>query len=259
MILLIFNSGGSKEICCFKDISKFQQATGCSSVMLCRAAEWNASIFRTDGKLDLEDVIKAYIKLAVDTNTPFTNTKYTIQNMLRDQQETPFGKLFLATQTMEEICELWDLKDHYVAKFKNGSIDLYRSWSKTKLISNGTGSDGDDHLPSSKRKKLDNNSENCEVSKNAIVVPGCIFIRGHYQTNEELPKSMLLKWARDNRMKVMPSYETKCSDKRFRSVVVVGEKQFMTDLWEKNKKQAEQAAAMACVKAMKIASFNKTS
>ena len=34
---------------------------------------------------------------------PFTQAKYTVQQMLRELQETPRGKQFLATQTLEEI------------------------------------------------------------------------------------------------------------------------------------------------------------
>ena len=35
---------------------------GVSSVMVARAAEWNPSVFRKDGKLDVHDVIKEYLK-----------------------------------------------------------------------------------------------------------------------------------------------------------------------------------------------------
>jgi tRNA-dihydrouridine synthase 2 len=81
----------------------FREACGSSSVMLARAAEWNCSIFRKEGKHDIETVIKSYIELAVLTNNPFPLTKYTIQNILRELQESPRGKRFLATQTIGEI------------------------------------------------------------------------------------------------------------------------------------------------------------
>ncbi|ODM95510.1 tRNA-dihydrouridine(20) synthase [NAD(P)+]-like [Orchesella cincta] len=237
----VIANGGSKEITKYEDIARFRETTGCSSVMLARAAEWNASIFRPDGKIEMEQVIKAFLIIAVDKNNPFTNSKYTVQNMLREQQETPLGKRFLATQTMEDLCNIWDLKDHYNAKRK--TYELYRGWNKHKA-------DNEEHLPSSKKTKLLNESEKTQDSS-VITVPACIFIRGHYATNE-LPKSVLVKWARENRLAVLPAYSTECTDKRFRSVVSIGGQNFMTDLWEKNKKQAEQAAAMACIKAMKI-------
>lgn len=71
--------------------------------MLARAAEWNPSIFRKEGKLDGRKVHLEYLKLAVITDNSFTNTKYTIHRMLKDQVESPIGKRFLAAMTMEDI------------------------------------------------------------------------------------------------------------------------------------------------------------
>ena len=55
-------SGGSKEIKTYADIGKFRQSCGTASVMLARAAEWDPSIFRPDGRLPLTDVIQQYIR-----------------------------------------------------------------------------------------------------------------------------------------------------------------------------------------------------
>lgn len=55
-------SGGSGEIHVYEDIDRFKQDTGTSSVMLARAAMYNASIFRREGLLPLEDVMNAYLK-----------------------------------------------------------------------------------------------------------------------------------------------------------------------------------------------------
>lgn len=71
--------------------------------MLARAAEWNCSIFSKDGLLPMEDVIKSYLKYAVDCDNPPSNTKYCIQNILREQQESALGKKFLSSQTLEQI------------------------------------------------------------------------------------------------------------------------------------------------------------
>lgn len=71
--------------------------------MLARAAEWNVSIFRKEGILPLDDVIKKYLVLSVDYDNNGSNTKYCVQNMLRELQETPRGKTFLEAQTLEQI------------------------------------------------------------------------------------------------------------------------------------------------------------
>ena len=55
-------SGGSKQILSYEDIDKFRQECGSSSVMIARAAEWNPSIFRPQGKLDLLQVVREYLR-----------------------------------------------------------------------------------------------------------------------------------------------------------------------------------------------------
>ena len=71
--------------------------------MLARAAEWNMSIFADKEKEDVHQVIKNFLKLAVDYNLAFSCAKYTIQCTLRELQDSPFGKKFLATQLTSEL------------------------------------------------------------------------------------------------------------------------------------------------------------
>lgn len=71
--------------------------------MLARVAQGNCSIFRSQGLFDLETVILEYLKYAVIYDNSPSNTKYCIQNMLKELQETPRGKRFLECQTLEQI------------------------------------------------------------------------------------------------------------------------------------------------------------
>lgn len=48
---------------CYADIEKFRNASGTSSVMIARAAEWNTSVFRKEGKLPIFDVVRQYLKI----------------------------------------------------------------------------------------------------------------------------------------------------------------------------------------------------
>lgn len=84
-------------------MEKFKLSCGASSVMIARAAEWNCSIFRKEGLLDMDDVIKEYLKLAIEYDNSPSNTKYCIQNILRELQDTPRGRKFLDCQTLEQI------------------------------------------------------------------------------------------------------------------------------------------------------------
>jgi len=87
----------------FEDIAKFKSATGCSSVMIARAAEKNCSIFKREGKLEPTTVIKNYLHYAVDYDNVAPNTKYCIQNMLRNIQETERGRHFLESTSLQQI------------------------------------------------------------------------------------------------------------------------------------------------------------
>lgn len=71
--------------------------------MLARAAEWNCSVFRKEGPLPMEDVIKSYLKYAIDYDNSPSNTKYCVQNILRELQDSPLGRKFLDAQTLERI------------------------------------------------------------------------------------------------------------------------------------------------------------
>lgn len=99
----VISNGGSREIDNYKDIFKFKNNCGASSVMIARAAEQNCSIFCKQGLKQLDDVIVDYLKLAVDYDNSPSNTKYCVQNMLKELQETPRGKRFLECQTLEQI------------------------------------------------------------------------------------------------------------------------------------------------------------
>jgi dsRNA-specific ribonuclease len=101
-------------------------------------------------------------------------------------------------------------------------------------------------------KKL--KSDSAVIDGSVIIVPDCVFLRGHYDSNEQLPKSILAKWAKSQGFSSLPSYSNEIVDKRFRSSVKIGGKNFRTDGWERNKKHAEQAAALACIRFMKLTS-----
>lgn len=63
-------------------------------------------------------------------------------------------------------------------------------------------------------------------------------------TANELPKSVLFTYALKNGHRI-PEYETEQSKKLFRSKVKLNGKTYSTGYWEKNKKFAEQGAALS--------------
>nr|XP_023021352.1 tRNA-dihydrouridine(20) synthase [NAD(P)+]-like [Leptinotarsa decemlineata] len=228
----VIANGGSREIENYNDIFKFKEECGSSSVMIARTAEGNCSIFRKDGLKHLEDVIKDYLKLAVDYDNSPSNTKYCVQNMLKELQETPRGKRFLECQTLEQICKIWDLGNYCRQK----QLEYH-----SKGILNRREITPDFLDPKRNKRKADYDSEPIDV------VMKCAFIRVNYSADPDLPKSRLITYCGKKKLKV-PKYTIFNENKLFRAVALLDGKTYSSSFWEKNKKFAEQGAALvACV------------
>ncbi|KAK4878980.1 hypothetical protein RN001_007126 [Aquatica leii] len=225
----VIANGGSREIEKYSDIGKFLEECGCSSVMLARSAQGNCSIFRRQGQKPLDSVIVDYLRYAVDYDNAPSNTKYCIQNMLKELQETPKGKKFLECQTLEQICALWDLGDY--CRRKELEYQAKGNLGRRQVTP-------DMFNPSPKRLKTDLTVDVTELR--------CAFIRASYVRDADLPKSMLIAWCNKNKCK-SPSYETIHEDKLFKSVLTLNGKKYSSTFWEKNKRFAEQGAALVCL------------
>lgn len=229
----VIANGGSKEILKYSDILKFKKECGVSSVMLARAAQWNVSIFRKDGLLPIDDVIKAYLKLSVDYDNAPHNSKYCIQGILRELQESELGRKFLDAQTLEQLCDVWDLKDYCKTKQmefqRKGMLTRRDVAPQSEEIENG-------ETPAKKLKIQDENFIQENIS----------FIRANYQNDTDLPKSLLHLHA-TKILKSRPTYETEQKDKLFRSTLSLNGKKYSSLFWEKNKKFAEQGAALVAL------------
>ncbi|XP_059048917.1 tRNA-dihydrouridine(20) synthase [NAD(P)+]-like [Achroia grisella] len=226
----VIANGGSKEIENHNDIYKFKEQTGCTSVMIARAAEWNCSIFRKEGLLPMDTVIKDYLKLAVDYDNSPSNTKYCIQNILRDLQETPRGRQFLECQTLEQICSIWGLGDYCQQKQSQyQKLGIQGRWQVNP----------EELEPPNKKIKLP------EKELDGITQMKVCFIRANFN-DLNLPKSRLHAWAGKNRYKI-PVYETEQIEKLFRTIITFNGHKYTSSFWEKNKKFAEQGAALVCL------------
>nr|CAD7594079.1 unnamed protein product [Timema genevievae] len=244
----VIANGGSKEIDRYEDIVTFKKATGCSSVMLARAAQWNCSVFRPDGKLPLDEVIVSYLRYAIEYDNSGSNTKYCLQNMLRELQETPRGKKFLETQTLEQMCSLWGLGEQCRQK----QVEM----KQRGLLGRR------DVVPASLEPRL--KKRKVEEEGDMVTELQCAFLRNVYGSDVELPKTRLLMWSRKNRVR-QPEYNTLQEDKLFKSVVTVDGKKYSSSFWsvyirqEKNKRWAEQGAALVCLWALGLESIETLS
>jgi tRNA-dihydrouridine synthase 2 len=233
-------NGGSRDIQNHADIVKFWKLCGTSSIMIARAAQWNCSIFRKAGKLDLTEVIKEYLKISVDYDNVSSNTKYCIQNMLRELQESPLGRRFLDAQTMDQLCEVWDMSDY--CRKKQAEYRQKGLYSR-RDIDQEHGVDEPEQEP--KKQKIEN-GESTPKNGKTMITNNVAFIKSHFLKVPDLPKSKLYAYAIKN-FKGQPKYTTEEKNKLFQSLMSFDGKMFSSSYGEKNKKFAEQGAALVAL------------
>ncbi|KAM8891919.1 tRNA-dihydrouridine(20) synthase [NAD(P)+]-like isoform 1-T1 [Spinachia spinachia] len=217
-IPVIANGGSLDLVKTNKDIEDFRRTSGASSVMLARAAMWNASVFRAGGPLPLETVMEDYLKHAIRYNNHAFNTKYCLCQMLRDKVESPLGRRVQAAQTSGEISEALGLQEFY--QQIQDQLQARRDAASSGGPAEGLVMEGD------------------------VTTMVVRFERREYPPHIT-PKMFLLEWSRKEKLP-QPLYETvqRSQDRSFQSVVTVEGKRYRSTLWEKSKKFAEQAAAV---------------
>ncbi|XP_037503899.1 tRNA-dihydrouridine(20) synthase [NAD(P)+]-like isoform X2 [Rhipicephalus sanguineus] len=233
----IIANGGSGEIACYEDIERFRQTTGAASVMLARQAESNCSIFRKEGKKPIDDVIEEYLAYAIEYDNRATNTKYCVQQMLGSLQESDRGKALLASQQMEEICVLWNMQDKHASR----QLKLQARAMALRELSNNS-----DAEPVLKK---------CKIGDDEVWQMEAKFVRNMFEM-ANLPKTVLINWTRKNNYP-HPFYKTESMEKSFRSVVLVDRKKYSSTYLEKNKKYAEQSAALVALYALGLIDSSK--
>ncbi|XP_037539001.1 tRNA-dihydrouridine(20) synthase [NAD(P)+]-like [Nematolebias whitei] len=219
--------GGSLDLVrTYSDIETFRKTTGASSVMVARAAMWNASVFSSDGPLLVEKVMEDYLKYAFRYDNHAFNTKYCLCQMLRDKVESPLGKQVQAAQTNADISEAYGLQEFY-------------QQTQDKL--------------QARRDTMQRSSQpNRPVMDGDVVIMAVKFERRDYPP-QVTPKMFLLEWSRKEKLE-QPHYETvqRSQDRAFQSTVTVAKKKYRSSLWEKSKKFAEQASAIVCLRVLGI-------
>ncbi|KAM9302136.1 tRNA-dihydrouridine(20) synthase [NAD(P)+]-like [Gastrophryne carolinensis] len=272
---VIANGGSQEMIRQFGDIEVFRSLTGASSVMIARAAMWNPSIFRKEGMLSIEDVMRDYIKHAVRYDNHYSNTKYCLCQMLRDQLESPLGKKLHAAQSTEDICDVFAMTSVYESckisqENRRATINSVCKDTLRTINSN------EDNLDATKMPvKFEKVRGNLDVRgvenasghyKVAAYADDLIFCLSHPEVSlpnlmrelrkkdyypQVTPKMFLLEWCRKEKLP-QPVYHTvqRPLDRFFHSVVTVNEKKYCSTLWDKSKKLAEQAAAIVCLRVL---------
>jgi len=214
----VIANGGSLKIKKYSDIASFKEETSCSSVMLARAAQWNPSVFRKEGNLDVKDIIKEYVKLAVEYDSPDVNIKYVLCKMIGDTCGSELGRKIVASRDTQDICVATGLEE-----FRKQQIDK-RKDKKRKL-------EEIEETDDCKKQKLDHII--AEVAYNRKIYPAT---ESPIQKVHELCMAKRLG---------KPSWETVSGeDKMYKSVLTVGGIKYSSTLSDRRKKSAEQSAAI---------------
>jgi tRNA-dihydrouridine synthase 2 len=234
----IIANGGSGDVATYEDIARFKSRTECTSVMLARCAQWNPSIFRKEGPLSLDEVIKDYVRLAVDCENNTSNTKYCVAQMLQSAMEGAPGKALLAAANMREICEVWGLvpylesvleKRERIAESLPLQLQKELGVATFNLMTS-----------SAKRRRA---GPDVEVTEEGVTEMLVTYDRREFPI-DKTPKTSLYVYSRRHHGSA-PHYKTveRSRDRQFKSVVTVGDRTYSSSLWAKSKRNAEQSAA----------------
>ncbi|XP_022667077.1 tRNA-dihydrouridine(20) synthase [NAD(P)+]-like isoform X2 [Varroa destructor] len=227
----VIANGGSSEINCFSDLKRFLNDCGAAAVMVARVAEVNVSIFRKEGMWSTEELVTHYLRLAIEWDNRFANTKYCIQQMLGSQQDTTEkGRRLLQARCMEDICDIWGLRQMYEDKQAHWrrEAQALRACNEERGL----------------KRKL--NSEGAD--DDGVFEMEAKFCRNLFG-NAELPKTLLLNRSRVEK-RDQPKYTVINVDKMFRAVVHYDGKRYASLFRDKNKRTAEQSAALVCLYAL---------
>lgn len=89
------------------------------------------------------------------------------------------------------------------------------------------------------------------IIKGTFLLQVC-FIRASFN-DLNLPKAQLHLWAGKKGHK-LPTYDTQQIEKLFRTIITFNGKKYTSSFWEKNKKFAEQGAALVCLHSLGLVS-----
>jgi len=226
----VIANGGSLDMNALEDVKNFQQASGASSVMVARAAMWNCSVFRKEGRLPYDTVLREYLRYAFKYDNHGLNTKYCVLQCLHDKMTElgDIGERCLAAKSLYDFADIWNMKSEYESVLKE------REQKEAELRQKSQ----DPNLGVKKRKTDDGL---------VLIELPVRYDKSIYSPNMT-PKQVLYDYCKRCRFE-KPLFETaeRQEDRLFNSTVLVDCKRYTNPHWEKSKQLAEQGAAISCL------------
>jgi tRNA-dihydrouridine synthase 2 len=118
----------------YTDIAKIKETTGADSVMIARGAIRNTSVFQQN-TIPIYSVMQKYMEYAITTDNHYTNTKYTLQQIIKENNIWPNngegeGVVIYKAKDMRTLASLFKLEDFY--------DDFWRKLNTKKSNTNST-------------------------------------------------------------------------------------------------------------------------
>jgi len=115
----------------YTDINKIKETTGIDSVMIARGAIKNTSLFQAQ-TIPIYSVMKKYMEYAIITDNHYTNTKYTLQQIIKENNMWPNngegeGQIVYKAKDNRTLSKLFNLEDFY---------DQFHQKLKSNVITN---------------------------------------------------------------------------------------------------------------------------
>eukprot|EP01112_Ceratiomyxa_fruticulosa_P014645 TRINITY_DN4211_c1_g1_i1.p1 TRINITY_DN4211_c1_g1~~TRINITY_DN4211_c1_g1_i1.p1 ORF type:complete len:432 (-),score=69.03 TRINITY_DN4211_c1_g1_i1:52-1347(-) len=156
----------------FEDIQKVKSQTGVSSVMIARGAIINPSIFSGPNPRSItKEIIPEYLRLATITENHHLNTKYVVQQIMKENglNKGPgsFFDRLNRSKTTREICQIWSLESNYDNWEKTGF------WSKVGEPSSFHNSENNDNNNDNGSNSRDNKLSDIGCGSTSSGEQGC--------------------------------------------------------------------------------------
>ncbi|KNC78833.1 hypothetical protein SARC_08750 [Sphaeroforma arctica JP610] len=232
---IIANGGSLDYVHNSPHLVDFREASGCDSIMMARAAQWNPALFK-DGQVKhvcKRELSEQYLKIAMEHGHVFENAKWNVMNLLHFDKDPKRARGVSAARGYQEICTVL------------GCEAVYKSIPAHKLAKIGrkrplalSAEDVQEH----KAKKL----------KEGIIASEDSYVRKEWAKNLR-PKLVVTEWLRKNQLAPIAVTHVEQEGKRgFQSVVTVDGKKYTSLRFSSNKKDAEHAACVVAIEALNI-------
>lgn len=237
----IIANGWSLDINDYNDIVKSKDVTGCNSIMLARAAQWNLSVFRKEGLLSADEVVRDYLRAAVEWDNAWDNSKYVVMTLYRNHHTSESGRRLRQCRSLKEMCEVFGISADY-ERLMAARTEKAKELGE-RIVARRPGSE-DDVGPRAKRARVE------RVEEKDVHIMDIKFdplSEDFKKTRKTSGKNLLVSWCMRNEY-VKPEWECEMIGRKFSAVLKMCGERYSSSYHESNKKRAIQTASAVAIR-----------